>query len=59
MAAGVFCLCGGLLFVMMTLAVVVTAGIAVNDGAVEKHRQDLFHRKLGGASMDTNAQLVQ
>ena len=59
MAAGVFCLCGGLLFVMMTLAVVVTAGIAVNDGAVEKHRQDLFHRKLGCASMDTNAQLVQ
>jgi hypothetical protein len=44
---------------MMALAVVVTAGIAVNDGAVEEHRQHLFHRKLGSASVDTNAQLVQ
>jgi hypothetical protein len=44
---------------MMALAVVVTAGVTVNDGAVEKHRQHLLHRKLGRASMDTNAQLVQ
>ena len=47
------------LFVMMALAVVVTVGVAINDGAVEKHRQHLLHRKLGRASMDTNAQLVQ
>ena len=47
------------LFVMMPLAVVVAAGITVNDGAVEEHRQHLIHRKLGCASVDTNAQLVQ
>ena len=47
------------LFVVMPLAVVVAAGVAVNDGAIEKHRQHLLHRKLGRASMDTNAQLVQ
>ncbi len=52
-------LCGGLLFVMMPFAVVVTAGVTINDGAVEKHRQHLLHRKLGCASMDANAQLVQ
>ena len=51
--------CGGFLFVVMSLAVVMAAGVAVNDGAVEEHRQDLLHRKLGCASMDTNAQLVQ
>ena len=51
--------CGGFLFVVMSLAMVMTAGVTVNDGAVEKHRQHLLHRKLGGASMDTNAQLVQ
>ena len=51
--------CGGFLFVVMSLAVVVTVGVAINDGAVEKHRQHLLHRKLGRASMDTNAQLVQ
>ena len=47
------------LFVVMPLAVVVAAGVAVNDGAVEEHRKYLFHRKLGGTGMDTNAQLVQ
>ena len=47
------------LFVVMPLAVVVAAGIAVNDGAVEKHRQHLLHRKLGGTSVDTYTQLVQ
>ena len=43
----------------MSVAVVMAAGIAVNDGAVEKHRQHLLHRKLRSTSMDTNAQLVQ
>ena len=44
---------------MMSLAVVVAAGVAVNDGAVEEHRQHLLHRKLGSASVDADAQLVQ
>ncbi len=43
----------------MPLAVVVAAGITVNDGAVEEHRQHLLHRKLWCAGMDVNAQLVQ
>ena len=51
--------CGGFLFVVMSLAVMVATRIAVNDGAVEKHRQHLFHRKLGCTSMDTYTQLVQ
>jgi len=51
--------CGGFLFVVMSLAVVVTAGIAVNDGAVEKHRQHLLHRKLRSTGMNTDTQLVQ
>ena len=51
--------CGGFLFVVMSLAVVVAAGVTVNDGAVEKHRQHLLHRKLGCTSMDTYTQLVQ
>lgn len=51
--------CGGFLFVVMSLAVVVAAGIAVNDGVVEKHCQHLLHRKFWRASVDTNAQLVQ
>ena len=38
--------CGGFLFVVMSLAVVMTAGVTVNDGAVEKHRQDLFRTSL-------------
>ena len=45
--------CGGFLFVVMPLATVMAAGVAVNDGAVEKHRQDLFHRKPGCTSVDT------
>ena len=40
---------------VMSLAVVVAAGVAVNDGAVEEHRQHLFHRKLGSASVDADA----
>ncbi len=44
---------------VMPLAMVVAARVAVNDGAVEEHRQHLLHRKLRGAGMDTNAQLVQ
>ena len=51
--------CGGFLFVVMSLTVVVTAGIAVNNGAIEKHRQHLLHRKFGGAGMNMNTQLVQ
>ena len=50
---------GGFLFVVMSLAVVMTAGVTVNDGAVEKHRQDLFHRKLRSTGMNTDTQLVQ
>lgn len=44
---------------VMPLAVVVAAGVTVNDSVVEEHRQHLLHRKFGGAGMDTNAQLVQ
>ena len=51
--------CGGFLFVVMSLAVVMTAGVTVNNGAVEKHRKYLLHRKFGGAGMNTNTQLVQ
>ena len=38
---------------------VVAAGVAVNDGAVEEHRHNLLHGKLGSASVDEDAQLVQ
>ena len=44
---------------MMPLAVVVAAGVAVNDGAVEEHGQHLLHGKLWRASVDADAQLVQ
>ena len=44
---------------MMPLAMVVTTGVAVNDGAVEEHGQYLLHRKLGSASVDADAQLVE
>lgn len=44
---------------VMPLAVVVAAGVAVNDSVVEEHRHDLFHGKLGGASVDADTQLVQ
>ena len=44
---------------VMPLAMMVAAGIAVNDGAIEEHRQHLLHRKFGGAGVDMNAQLVQ
>ena len=44
---------------VMPLAMMVAAGLTINDGAVEEHRKYLLHRKLGGASMDANAQLVQ
>jgi hypothetical protein len=43
----------------MPLAVVVAAGVAVNDGAIEEHRQHLLHGKFGSASVDADAQLVQ
>ena len=45
--------------VMMSLAVMVAAGVAVNDGAVEEHRQHLLHGKFGSTSVDADAQLVQ
>ena len=44
---------------VMPLAMVVAAGVAINNGAVEEHRQHLFHRKFGSASVDADAQLVQ
>ena len=47
------------LFVVMSLAMVVAAGVAVNDGAIEKHGKHLSHRKLGCASVYADAQLVQ
>ena len=43
------------LFVMMSIAVMVAAGVAVNDGAVEEHRQHLLHGKFGSASVDADA----
>ena len=45
--------------VMMSLAMMVATGIAVNDGIVEVHGQHLLHGKFGSASMDADAQLVQ
>ena len=47
--------CGGFLFVVMSLAVVMTAGVTINDGAVEEHGQHLLHGKFGSASMDADA----
>ena len=44
---------------MMPLAVVVAAGVAVDDGIIEEHRQHLLHRKFGSASVDADAKLVQ
>ena len=44
---------------VMPLAVMVAAGVAINDGAVEEHGQHLLHGKLGGASVDSDAQLIQ
>ena len=41
--------------VMMSLTMVVAAGVAVNDGAIEEHRQHLLHGKLWSASMDADA----
>ena len=43
----------------MPLAVVVAAGVTINDGTIEEHRQHLLHGKLGCASVDADAQLVQ
>ena len=47
------------LLVVMPLAVVVAAVVAINDGAVEEHRQHLLHGKFWSASVDADAQLVQ
>ena len=44
---------------VMPLAMMVAAGVTINDGAVEEHRNDLLHGKLGSASVDADAQLVQ
>ena len=41
--------------VVMPLAMVVAAGVAVNDGAVEEHRQYLLHGKIGSTSVDADA----
>ena len=43
----------------MSLAVVMAAGVAINDGAIEEHGQHLLHRKLGCTSVYADAQLVQ
>jgi hypothetical protein len=44
---------------VMSLAMMVAAGVTINDGAVEEHGQHLLHGKFGSAGVDTNAQLVQ
>ena len=44
---------------VMPLAMMVAAGVTINDGAVEEHGQHLLHGKFGSASMDADAQLVQ
>ncbi len=44
---------------VMSLAMVVTAGVAVNGGAVEEHRHDLLHGKFESTSVDEDTQLVQ
>ena len=44
---------------MMPLAVVVAAGVAVDDGIIEEHRQHLLHGKFGSASVDADTQQVQ
>ena len=43
------------LLMVMPLAVVVTAGVAVNDGIVKEHGQHLLHGKIGSASVDADA----
>ena len=45
--------CGFLM--VMPLAMVVAAGVAINDGAIEEHGQHLLHGKFGSASMDADA----
>ena len=40
---------------VMSLAVMVAAGVTVNDGAIEEHRQHLLHGKLWSACVDADA----
>ncbi len=42
---------------VMPLAMMVAAGVTINDGAVEEHGQHLLHGKFGSASVDADAQL--
>ena len=44
---------------MMPLAVMVAAGVAVDDSVIEEHGQHLLHGKLWSAGVDAYAQLVQ
>ena len=45
----------GIVLMVMSLAVMVAAGVTVNDGAVEEHRENLLYGKSGGTSMDADA----
>ena len=49
----------GIVLMVMPLAVMVAAGVAINDGAIEKHRQHLLHGKFGSSGVDSDAQLIQ
>ena len=40
---------------VMPLAMMVAAGVAINDGAIEEHGQHLLHGKLWSASVDADA----
>ena len=40
---------------MMPLAMMVAAGVTINDGAVEEHGQHLLHGKFGSACVDADA----
>ena len=44
---------------VVSFAMMVAVGVAVNDGAVEEHRHHLLHGKLWGTGMNANAQLVE
>ena len=44
---------------VVSFAMVVAAGVAINDSAVEEHRHHLLYRKLRCASVYVNAQLVE
>ena len=41
---------------VMPITMMVATGVTVNDGAVEEHRQHLFHGKLESTSVDADAE---